>query len=146
MNSKPKVFFDSDVVISSLISTTGASYLLLDNKDISKNISNFSLKELNIVIDRLKIPKSKFKISARKFNIIKLDNFDKIKEKFAYYVVDKGDAHILAGAVKAKCRFLISYNLKHFKLVKIKRDFDINILTPGSLLQYLRSFDIWNTY
>ena len=62
MNSKPKVFFDSDVVISSLISTTGASYLLLDNKDISKNISNFSLKELNIVIDRLKIPKSKFKI------------------------------------------------------------------------------------
>ena len=137
MNSKLKVFFDSDVVTSSLISTTGASHLLLDNKDISKNISNFSLKELDVVIDRLKIPKSKFKISVCKFNIIKLDNYDKIKEKFACYVIDKGDAHILAGAVKAKCRFLISYNLKRYKLAKIKRDFDINILSTLVKDEYL---------
>lgn len=47
------------------------------------------------------------------------------------------DAHIIAGTKKAK--FLITYNLRHFKIDKIKADLGIIILTPADFLQYLRS-------
>ena len=41
-----KVFVDSDVIISSLISSTGAACILLNQKDLDLFISNVSLKEL----------------------------------------------------------------------------------------------------
>ena len=41
-----KVFVDSDVVISSLLSSTGAAYFLLHNIDaVELSISNLSLQE-----------------------------------------------------------------------------------------------------
>ncbi len=75
-----------------------------------------------------------------RIKIIILDEtIDEIKLSFAEYVLDIDDAHIVAGAKKAKVQFLISYNTKHFKADKIKNDFDIILTTPSNLLQYLRS-------
>lgn len=125
-----KIFVDSDVVISSLISTNGAAFQLLNSKnDLIKIISNLSQKELKIVMARLNIDKP--------LPILEIINIKNIK-KYSVYSTDPNDSHIVAGADQSKSRFLITYNLKHYKIDKIKQDLKIIVMTPGTFLQYLR--------
>jgi predicted nucleic acid-binding protein len=135
-----QVFIDSDVIISSLISRTGAAYFLIHEANIKLIISNYSQTELKRVVKKLNLNHKEFENTLKKFKIVPLrKSLSKIKKRFAGYVTDQNDAHIIAGAVKVKTRFLISYNQKHFKANKIKRDFDIILFTPAQFLQYLRS-------
>ena len=135
-----KVFVDSDVIISSLLSTKGASYLLLQHKDITPIISSYSNEEIEVVIERLNIQNKLFKPLKLKLHIVKLSlKIEKIKKNYHGYVTDADDAHIVAGATFAKTKFLITYNIRHFKKDKIKEDLNIIVLTPGQFLQYLRS-------
>lgn len=57
--AKIKVFIDSDVVISSLISQTGGSSVIVNYSGLSAFISNFSHEELNRTVDKLGIDKNK---------------------------------------------------------------------------------------
>lgn len=138
-----RVFVDSDVVISSLISSSGAAYLLMNlkKKNLKFFISNISQKELQIVSRRLKIEsKNLEKLIKSKFEVIILkENNIKLKQKFIDYVWDPNDAHIIAGAAKLKANFLLTYNGRHYQKEKIKNDFNILVLTPAIFLQYLRS-------
>ena len=137
-----QVFLDSDVVISSLISSSGAAYLLINSvKGLELYISNLSLKELKIVVERLSLDKNILtEVIDNRFQKVDLkDSNEKIKEQYGDYVLDIDDAHIVAGARTSQVRFLISYNLRHYKLDKIKEDFRIIVLTPAQFLQYLRS-------
>lgn len=137
-----KVFIDSDVVISSLISSTGAAFLLLNQiTDLELFISNMSKDELEKVVDRLGLSSTALKqLTQTRVTIINLEKrLEEIKKEFADHVLDIDDAHIVAGAKKANVNFLISYNTKHFKADKIKDDFNIILTTPSNLLQYLRS-------
>ncbi|MBI5358733.1 hypothetical protein HZB69_03880 [Candidatus Amesbacteria bacterium] len=127
-----KVFVDSDVIISSLISDTGVASELINNFDIKKVVSNLSIKELEIVKTRLNINKP-----LPKLETVTIDNVI----KYSVYSIDPNDAYIVAGAKQAKVKFLITYNLKHYKIDKIKRELDIIIMTPGMFLQYLRLSD-----
>lgn len=135
-----KIFVDSDVVISSLISTFGAAYFLVNSENLTLFISNLSFLELKIVTERLGIDRKKLNVLIKRFNLVRLETTpERLKEKYKDYITDLNDAHIVAGAVKAKVKFLISYNIKHFKVDKIKRDLNIIVTTPAHLLQYLRS-------
>lgn len=137
-----KVFVDSDVVISSLISSTGAAFLLLNQTDdIELYISNISMSELERVMERLSLDGQTLKKLAKKrFTIFQLGKtVEEVKKQFSNYVLDIDDAHIVAGAVRAKVQFLISYNTKHFKSDKLRENFNIILSTPANFLQYLRS-------
>lgn len=126
-----KVFVDSDVVISSLISSTGAAFKLINSEQgITKIISNLSVKELKIVTVRLSITKPLPHFSIQKIK--------KLNE-YVTYSTDPNDAHIIAGAHQSGARFIITYNMKHYKSELIKRELNIILLTPGVFLQYLRS-------
>lgn len=137
-----QIFLDSDIIISSLISSSGAAYFLINNvKDLELYISNFSLKELEIVAERLGIDRNQLiQVTGSRCKKIDLKESNKdIKKKYLDYVLDIKDAHIIAGSKKARVRFLVSYNLRHYKLDRTKKDFGIIVLTPAQLLQYLRS-------
>lgn len=137
-----KVFVDSDVVISSLISSSGAAFLLLNEIDgLDLFISNISNQELEEIVNRLHLSQEKLeKLISKRFISSQLKNsIAEIKEEFSKYVLDVDDAHIVAGAKDANVQFLISYNTKHVKADKLKEDFNIILTTPANLLQYLRS-------
>ncbi len=138
---KTKVFVDSDVVISSLLSSRGAAYFLLNQANLELYISNISHLELAEVSHRMGIGRGKLQALVKvKFKKIKLKNdIEGLKKRFKEYTLDPDDAHIVAGAASAKVRFLISYNIKDFKAEMIKQDFKIITTTPAKLLQYLRS-------
>ncbi len=137
-----RVFVDSDVIISSLISDSGAAYLLLHQTGrVDYYISNFSITELERVVMKLSLETTELKKLIHKvFKVIHLDeSTQQLKVKYKDHVLDADDAHIVAGAHRANCQFLITYNTRHFKLAKIKDDFSVITITPASFLQYLRS-------
>lgn len=136
-----KVFVDSDVIISSLISEKGAAHLLLNEQESNFVISSVSREEIEKVASRLGIEQNKLQVLVKKrLKIIKLaPDLKKIKSDFKNYTSDPSDTHIIAGASRAKAKFLLTYNLKHFKRQKINEDLGIVVLTPAQYLQYLRS-------
>jgi len=140
MSTPLRIFVDSDAVVSSLLSSSGAANYLLDQPNLFFIISDISYQEIKTVVERLGLAeKTVNNLVEEKLKIVKLGKQEKSKEKFFGYVTDAGDAHIVEGAVRAKARFLISYNVRHFRVDKIKSDFGILLFTPAHFLQYLRS-------
>lgn len=137
-----KIFVDSDVVISSLLSPSGAASILMDDSEARLFISDISNRELIEVTKRLKIEDSKLEtLLKNKFKIFKLSLDRKTRMEYSAYTLDPNDVHVVVGAKKAKVKFLITYNNKHYKIEKIKQDLNIIVLRPATLLQYLRSRD-----
>ena len=112
MKAPITVFVDSDVVISSLISSIGAAYQLINHPNLKLFISDISTKEQEVVIDRLGLDIKCYKdIIMKRFTIIKLKkSLTEVKKAYSLYVTDINDAHIVAGAVDSGVNFLISYN------------------------------------
>lgn len=141
MSRKYKIFLDSDVVVSALISDKVASSWIIRQPDLQLVVSNYSVKELKKVVIKLEISQTELdKLIDRRTSIVKLaDDLSTIKENFQKYVLDIDDAHVVAGAVTGKADFLLSYNLKDYLIDTIKTKLGILVMTPGRFLQYLRS-------
>lgn len=134
-----KAYLDTDVVISSMISSTGAAYYLIHHSSIKKYLSQESKLEIEKVATRLSLSQSaldhnisQIKLSSKKSQPSKINSYGK-------YVFDRDDAHIVAGAVQTNVDFLITYNTRDYKLELIKQELDIMVMKPGMVLQYLRS-------
>lgn len=136
-----KVFIDSDVIISSQISSSGAANILLHQKDIIPVISSHSQSELDIVVKRMNLDLDLFgQLIQNRLKIIPLNKkIDELKLEYQPYVTDINDAHIVAGAHAAGVKYLVTYNLRHFQIEKIKNRLNILTMTPAQFLQYLRS-------
>ncbi len=137
-----RVFVDSDVIISSLISRSGAAFTLISHTEqVKLYISNYSVSELNKVVDRLHLQQEELhNIIKTRLTAVKIDQtYKKVQLQFADYVRDSDDAHVVAGAKEARVSFLVSYNVRHFNTEKLRQDLQIILLTPGLFLQYLRS-------
>lgn len=131
------VYLDSDVIISSCISSTGAANLLSNQRSLTKFYTNLQANELKVVFKRLSIDPLKLSEALKRYTLVPLKSPN--LDLYSKYTPDPNDRHIIAGAVASKANFLISYNLKHFKIEALKRDFNINTLTPAQFLQFLRS-------
>ncbi len=86
-----KIFVDSDVVISSLLSSKGAAFLLIQQlEDVKLFVSNLSQKELEIVATRLDIFQGELtSLLEKRFNIIELRlTADEAREEYKDYVLD----------------------------------------------------------
>lgn len=136
-----RIFIDTDVVISSFLSSSGAAYFLLNQSQINPVISSISLTEIQIVAKRMEIDTERLEnLIKNSFEVFPLKkDLEEVKKGYVQYVTDENDAHIVAGAHFSKVKYLISYNLKHFKTDKIKDELDLLLLTPALFLQYLRS-------
>lgn len=139
MKVKEKVFIDSDVFISAVISNKGASNLLLTNKWSGYDfvISNISVHEIKIVSNRLNLSSIFVNKLLKKLEFCDLIDGDLLK--YQKYVLDVNDAHVVSGTVTSGSRFLLTYNQKHFKIDLLKDDFSILVMTPAMFLQYYRS-------
>ena len=136
---KVKVFLDSDVIISSLLSKTGASFEILKNARVKKVISTTIKEEVRVAAKRLNIDLSKKNLFQDLKTISLKLKKARLAEEYLLYVLDQEDSHVVAGAYIAKANFLLTHNLKHYQVAKIKNDFGIIVMKPGNFLQYLRS-------
>ena len=139
---KIQVFLDTDVIISSLLSRTGASFEILKHPAVKKVISRAVKEELVIVAKRLKIEGHKTKKLVEDINSVTLGlTKSRIVKDYQQFVFDQQDCHVVAGAKVSKSRFLLTHNLKHYRVDKIKTGLGIMVFKPGNFLQYLRSLN-----
>lgn len=134
-----KVFLDSDVFISALLSHKGASFEILNNVSINKIITKTIQQEVTEVAKRIDISLSNVNIFQKiKICSIKLDKA-RVVRSYLSYVLDVEDSHVIAGAHTARTQFLLTHNTKHYRQELIKKDLKIITMKPGNFLQYLRS-------
>lgn len=135
-----KVFLDTDVVISALLSDKGASYKLINDTKFKKIISIAIKEEITEVSRRDHINKAMVRAIVKKIKIIPLFlSKENILKKYIQYVFDEEDSHVVAGAYISKADFLLTHNIRHYHVVKIKNDLGMKVIRPGDFLQYLRS-------
>lgn len=126
-------YIDTDVVISALISATGASRIILASpQNFSPVISNSSQKEIDEVTSRLNLTNIPLQLSIKKVNFKKFADY-------STYVLDINDRHIISSAHQSKAKYLITHNARHYYKEKIFKDLDIIVFSPGQFLQFLRS-------
>ena len=138
-----KIFFDSSVLIASLLSDTGGSAKLLnlcEVKSLSGYISEDVVVEVEIVLNR-KFPAllEIFRKNTAETNliIVKFASSAKLKEA-STWIKDPNDAKILAGAKEADVDFLVTLDIRDFiKDTSVSKKSGIKILTPGDMLKEL---------
>ncbi len=137
-----RVFVDSDVVISSLISRTGAAYLLFHDARIARFVSDVSFFELKRVTGVLHLSQKGLQTLVQtRCELVAIGDRKNELTRMTEYTRDTNDAHIVLGAKQSKTKFLVTYNTKHYKIEKIREDLGIIVLHPAFLLQYLRSLN-----
>lgn len=135
-----KVFLDTDVVISALLSDKGASYKLLNDTKFKKIISRAITKEVTEVSKRENINQSAVQTILEQTKITPLFlSKEKLLKTYSKYVFDEEDSHVVAGAHISKSDFLLTHNMRHYNVIRIKNDLGIKVMRPGDFLQYLRS-------
>ena len=135
MSNQIKILIDTDVLISSLLSETGAAHWILNNEiDIAIFSSDLILTEVEKIRSRLGIANT---ISNKVFNNILQVTPNQLSH-YKNYVYDINDRHVVASADLTNVQYLITYNIKDYNTDKISKDLNIIILTPGNFLQYLR--------
>lgn len=137
---KVKVFLDTDVIISALLSKTGASFEIIKNSKVNKIVSTGIEREVAEVAKRLKINREDIKGVLKNCKITSLSLTKKnIINKYSSHVFDKEDAHVVAGADLSESKFLLTHNARHYKADRINNNLKVIVLKPGDFLQYLRS-------
>lgn len=138
---KIKIFFDSSVIISAIISTEGASRKILTMCEaaiLDGIISGKVVEEVNRVA-KIKFPgiqmnldeilkKAKLKI----INKIPPEILSKAKS----WISDSDDAPILAAAKSAEVDVLLTLDIRHFiRDLNVTKKSGLKIMTPGEFLQ-----------
>ena len=137
---KVKVFLDTDVIISALLSKTGASFEIIKSPKVDKIVSTGIEREVAEVAKRLKIDRKDVKRVLKNCQIKSLSLTKKnIIDKYSSHVFDKEDAHVIAGADLSESKFLLTHNVRHYNADRINNKLRVIVLKPGNFLQYLRS-------
>lgn len=132
---KIRVYLNTDTIIAAIIQPHGSTANLLKNSQIIKYLSDTSRSEITEVVHRKELSTTS---SAQIIKQCQPVNTQKFKiSKIADYVSDPGDQHILSSAVQSKSQFLLTYNLKHYKVDRIYKELGIIVLIPAKLLQYM---------
>ncbi len=135
-----RVFFDSSVIISAIISKTGGSRRLMELTKENKLTGVISQGILEEVISKT------IKIRAGEREIISFvkDNGLLIREKvketeteeFIGLVTDPKDLHVLAAAKLTKCQYLVTLDKKHLLQANTKKQFKpLQIVSPKEFLE-----------
>jgi len=138
-----RVFLDSSVLISGVISQTGASSAILDLGEAGEIVIVLSkgvLVETDRVFER-KFPNliGNFREFIKNLSPIIAEDPSPQEIREAQAVIEKDDAPILAAAKKANIHFLVSLDTKHFHSHKVRHYFKAPIVTPAQFLTEFRN-------
>ena len=130
------IFFDTSVLISALISKTGASYALLESGIICKKItSRYCIKEIDNNISKFKNTGMSLSFLQKKLLIVE-DCF--IESDWTRQLPSK-DMPILSTAIYHKANYLVTLDKNDFGIFFGKKLKGIVVLTPRDLLQIIRN-------
>ena len=135
-----RVFLDSNVILSGLISDKGAPRIILDLLSLKLSSIIGLTGEYNLIeIERnLKkklpsaIPAYEKYLPRINLEIIKLPSKTEI-ERYSGHIADK-DVPVLASAIKGKSDYLITGDIKDFKKLKTSPEYSFKIVNPAEFI------------
>jgi predicted nucleic acid-binding protein len=141
MGKRPlRVFLDSNVILSGLLSDKGAPRVILDLLSLKLPFlvgltGRYNLIEIERNL-RKKMPGilSVYKAYFPKLNlkIISLPRKEELGEYFGK-IADK-DIPVLVSAIRGKADFLVTGDKQHFEKLKIRGEYPLRIVTPSDFI------------
>jgi predicted nucleic acid-binding protein len=141
MGKRPlRVFLDSNVILSGLLSDKGAPRIILDLLSLELPFfvgltGNYNLVEIERNLKK-KMPGivSVYKAYFPKLNlkIIQLPRKENLKEYFGK-IADK-DIPVLVSAIRGRADFLLTGDKQHFEKLKIRGEYPPRIVTPSEFI------------
>jgi predicted nucleic acid-binding protein len=141
MGKRPlRVFLDSNIILSGLLSDKGAPRIILDLLSIELPFligltGRYNLVEIERNL-RKKMPGivSVYKAYFPKLNlkIIPLPRKEDLKEYFGK-IADK-DIPVLISAIRGKADFLVTGDKQHFEKLKIRGEYPLRIVSPSEFI------------
>lgn len=138
-----RVYLDSNVILSGLISDKGAPRIILDLLTLKLPFLEGCTGRFNLVeIERnLKarmpglLPLYRKYLPLLHLKIIPLPQAHELK-KFAQTIADK-DLPVLASAIQGKADFLVTGDKRHFQTLSGSKDYPLQIKTPAEFVDRL---------
>lgn len=136
-----RVFFDASIIIAALLSKTGGSSLLFQYIKIGRIIGITSQTAIDETLEEdksKKVKRSKEEIEQFITHSDLLVRESITLNEIAPYkdLVDKEDAHLIAGAKLTKCTYLVTLDKKHLLREDIQKRFlPLHIVSPKELLE-----------
>ncbi|MBF0479912.1 MAG: putative toxin-antitoxin system toxin component, PIN family [Candidatus Omnitrophica bacterium] len=143
LDNQWRVFLDTNIIISGLASSTGASAAILDlgeAEEIRILISQHVLIEADRVFSK-KFPHliDQFRMFIKNLAPILIDDPKPSAVREASKIIDIDDAPILAAVKSQKVDYLVTLNTKHFKTNQVRNYLSTPIVTPGEFLTAFRT-------
>ena len=138
-----RVFLDSNVILSGLLSDKGAPRTILDLLTLKLPFlvgltGRYNLIEIERNL-RKKMPEilSVYKRYLPKLNlkIISLPRPEELRE-FSGKITDK-DVPVLVSAIRSKTDFLVTGDKQHFQKLKSQGDYSFKIVTPSEFIDFI---------
>jgi putative PIN family toxin of toxin-antitoxin system len=135
-----RVFLDSNVILSGLISDKGAPRICLDLLILKLpflvgSTGRFNLMEIERALKKKLpglLPIFRKYLPLLNLRIIPLPSPQEIRE-FAGKIADK-DVPVLASAIKAKADFLVTGDKQHFQKLKAHGEYPLRIVTTAEFV------------
>ena len=138
-----RVFIDSNVIISGLISDQGAPRIILDLLTLKLPFLVGSTGRFNLIeIERNLKKKMSHALSVYQrylpqlnLTIIPVPRAQEVKE-FSGKIANK-DAPVLASAIRSKADFLVTGDKRHFQGLTSIKDYALRIVTPSEFVDQI---------
>lgn len=138
-----KIFLDSNVILSGLISDKGAPRTILDllslNLPITKGITGeYNIMEIERTLARklpAAIPVYEQYFPKLSLIIIPLPSRTEV-EKYEGHIVEK-DVPVLVSAIKAGVDYLVTGDKKDFDAIKNKGQYPFQIISPAEFIDVI---------
>ena len=138
-----RVFLDSNVILSGLISDKGAPRICLDLLTLKLPFldgctGRFNLMEIERTLKKRMpglLPLYRKYIPLLNLKIIPLPSPQEIRE-FAGKIADK-DVPVLVSAIQGKADFLVTGDKRHFQKLRTGKDYPLQIATPAEFVDRL---------
>ena len=142
-----RVFLDTNVLIASLASHTGASAAIRDLGE-SEELRIVLSRQVLIEADRVLLKKfpqliERYRLFIKNVSPELADDPRHDMVRAAEAIIDADDAPILAAAKRAQVDYLVTLNTKHFLIPKVRAFYAAPIVTPAEFLAAFRAF--WET-
>ncbi|MCA9408175.1 MAG: putative toxin-antitoxin system toxin component, PIN family [Candidatus Omnitrophica bacterium] len=143
-NNPWKVFIDTNVIISGLMSHTGASAVILDLGE-AEEILIIINQHILVEADRIFLTKfphlvDQFRYFIKNLSPLLLDDPKPKAVHAAQKIIEIGDAPILATLKSEKIDYFVTLDTKHFKTPQVTSYIETPILTPGEFLKKFQKF------
>jgi len=138
-----RVFLDSNVILSGLLSEKGAPRTILDLLALKLPFLVASTGRYNLIEIQRNLRKkmpgilSVYKRYLPKLNlkIIPLPRPEELRE-FSGKIADK-DVPVLASAIRSKADFLVTGDKQHFQKVKSPGNYSFKVVTPAEFIELI---------